>query len=150
MFYSLGFSCHSRFCLDELILDHTSNPFDYTISTKNFILRYLKSIRKDDSDQNFFEDYSSSRNWSLHTMPKEGTDGVLLGNKKNGIYMWHSFKREGPLTVENWRDATPEAISKYNFLFSRFAKRLKSNNGSKKVFLISNVQHNLEDFGKKK
>lgn len=147
MIYSLGFSCFTRLSLNEFLLDHTSNPFDFVVSTKHFILSFLRSIQLDSNHNSFFEEYSNSFEWILYKMPREGTDGVLVGTKREGIYLWHAFPRIGNLTVGEWVSMAGVARDKYNFLFNRFTRRLIADQHVEKTFVISNSQYSLQDFG---
>jgi hypothetical protein len=148
MIYSLGFSCFSKHSIQQFSLDHRSNPFDYLITTKAFLLSWLCSVANDDDLGGFLEKHLDFSESKLFMMSREGTDGILLGEESDGIYLWHAFPRDGNKTLKGWENSVIEVRSKYEFMLKRLAGSISSlGQGNPKNFIISNTQFNLDQFG---
>lgn len=130
---SLGFSCQSKFILDYLNPKQPTMPYDWSITTKEFVLQSLASM----DGREFLPDI---RELEFYEMPKEGTQG--LG--RSGIWFWHDFPRKGHKLDPNW-SLEKNYLTKYPILWARFLHEIR-NSEVPKIFIISNSQSNLDQF----
>ena len=132
-YISLGFSCQSRFAIDSFTADHRGMPYDWLVTTKEFILETLTNL-----DGREFT--PPTEELQIYEMVTEKTEGL----RRNGIWFWHDFPRDGTRLAGNWRSET-KVLEKYPKLWKRFLETIRD--GSKrKVFVISNSQFNLNEF----
>jgi len=109
-----------------------SMPYDWNITTKEFVLRTLTNL-----DGKEFT--PAVEVLTVYQMPD-----TTQGPYKDGIYFWHDFSRDGPSLVPHWRDEI-NYLQKYPFLWDRFIRVIRDPS-IKKVFLISNTQSNLDQY----
>ena len=132
-YLSLGFSCLTRFTINSISADRRAMPYDWTITTKDFVLQTLTNLDGKEFSPNIDE-------LLLYEMPIDKTQG--LG--KNGIWFWHDFHRDGKLIKPNWKTNT-NFSEKYKFLWQRFLILIRDKT-IKKCFVASNCQSNLIEF----
>lgn len=129
-YISLGFSCQTRFSLDDFDCHMSRLPFDFNITKKSFLLNSFKS------DGNCLVD----GDFSIYQMPVEKWQGV----RRDGILYWHDFQMNGFEVMPGWQDYLPALKQKYAYLWQRLRALLRSD-GYKKIY-ISNTQSNLSDY----
>lgn len=127
---SLGFSCQTRFTLDVFDCSHERLPYDFNISTRDFVIH---SLLRDGAP--FWEG-----DCSIFAMPEAKIQGV----ERNGVLFWHDFDRDGPIVDKEWRSKLDIIDSKYRYLWDKFTAYARSERH--KVFYISNSQCNLSDY----
>ncbi len=132
---SLGFSCQTRFAIDGGTAATATMPFDWTITTRSFLVDALAS------DGKAFEIIEAKS--SIYTMPEEKTAGVHMG----GVFFWHDFPRQEdqPHPQAEWRDHIADVNENYRKRWGRFRNLLR-NFGVHKRLIISNSQKNLIEF----
>jgi hypothetical protein len=131
---SLGFSCLTRFSIEQVSADHRRFPFDYAIATRKGVIEAL------DSHGGALQVEPDAL--SVFTTATEGREGPTQGE----FYYWHDYPMGGVHTLaEDWRKAVPEVNARYRYLWDRF-DRLVTDPGTTKRFVVSNAQHNLPDF----
>jgi hypothetical protein len=134
-YVSLGFSCQSRYTLATLSADHRGMPFDWSITTRQFVLESLQ-----EGDGRGFT--PAPDELKIYQMPNTGAEG--LGSDR-GIWFWHDFPRGNDLKLAaNWRTAS-DFPQKYIALWERFLKCIRDP-GQRKRFVVSNTQENLDQF----
>jgi len=135
-YISLGFSCMSRGYGSLVSPDPRALPYDWNITTKEFVLRSLTNLDGGEFTPAVDE-------LSVYEMPDTNQ-----GPYKDGIFFWHDFSREGPFLVPNWREEI-NYLQKYPFLWERFLKLIKDD-AVRKVFIISNAQSNIDQYSSSK
>lgn len=127
---SLGFSCQTRFSLDEFDCNMLRLPFDFNITSRDFLIETLLRDGQNllDGDLKIFQ------------MPKEKWQGV----QRDGILFWHDFPLAGFEVAAGWQEKIPALREKYRYLWDRFRQVLRGD-GYKK-FYLSNTQANLTDY----
>ena len=132
---SLGFSCQSKLLLESVSNDSPSMPFDWNITTKEFILSELS--KKDGSG--FYRDVSELE---MHRMPGE----LIEGLGKDGIFFWHDFPRtpDQKALRADYHDYN-DLGGKYRYLWARFLAAV-TNEAEPKRFIVSNTQANLVEY----
>jgi hypothetical protein len=116
-----------------LSADHRSFPFDWCITTRDFVLQTLGTL-----DASGFT--PPLEQLEQYEMPLEKTQGV----GKDGVWLWHDFPRNGHELHPDWRQKT-NYLTKYPFLWERFLSTIRDPS-RRKTFIISNSQDNLEEF----
>lgn len=127
---SLGFSCQTRFTLDEFDCAMQRLPFDFNITQREFILQCLHEDGKPLWEGDF----------TLYQMPVEAWQGIRRG----GILFWHDFPLRGYCVEEGWGDRVSSIQEKYRYLWSRFREIMRGD-AYKKIY-VSNTQANLTDY----
>ncbi len=131
---SLGFSCLTRFSIEQVSADHRRFPFDYAICTRKGVVQAL--------DSHGASLQAEPDALSVFTTATEGREGPTKGE----FYYWHDYPMGGVQTLaDDWRRAVPEVNDRYRYLWDRF-DRLIMDAETPKRFVLSNAQHNLPDF----
>ena len=132
---SLGFSCQTRFAINNGAAGTKTMPFDWAITTRSFVVDALAS------DGKAFE--IAEENTSIYTMPIEERGGIHT----HGVYFWHDFPyQEGDQHLQDeWRNCIPDVNERYRKKWWRFRNLLR-NSGVSKHIVISNTQDNLTEF----
>lgn len=134
MLVSLGYSCQTRFILEDLDGASRRMPFDFNITTRAALLRALEtdgaSLQHDESTAKVFR------------MASDGREGIDVG----GMYFWHDYPlAEDKLSLaEGWQNEIDRVNEKYAALWSRLSILLRSD--EEKTLVLSNSQHNLGQF----
>jgi len=132
---SFGFSCQTQFSIDQCHIAHGSLPFDWNITTKEFLIGALRS-----DGESFLSDQSEL---SIFKMAIEGTHGV----RKRGVFFWHDFIHEGKIIEGGWRHKINNLNDKYAYLWRKLRESLRDECIEKQI-IISNSQNNLSEFTK--
>ena len=134
MLVALGYSCQTRFLIDELTPGLKRQPFDFNITSRPALINALAT------DGASLE--NTDDNMSRFVMPSVGREGIEV----SGMFFWHDYPMdEEKLHLQpNWRDNVVNVNSKYAMLWARFSELLRSD--QPKQFVMTNSQHNLPDF----
>jgi hypothetical protein len=133
-FISIGFCCQTRFLIDLGGARRRRYPFDWNISSKDFI---LAALRQDGA--NFAHAAAEAR---LFQMPREETCGVRAGE----VFFWHDYPRDDARRVAaGWERMIPQVNRKYEALWRRFSRVLRTPY-LKKCLVVANSQANLAEF----
>lgn len=134
MLISLGYSCQTRFILEDLDGASRRMPFDFNITTRAALLRALEtdgaSLQHDEDRARVFR------------MASDGREGIEAG----GMYFWHDYPlADDKLSLaEGWQREIGRVNEKYAALWSRLSALLRSD--EEKTLILSNSQHNLGQF----
>lgn len=132
---SLGFSCQTRFVINNGAAGTKTMPFDWAITTRSFVIDALAS------DGEAFE--IAEENTSIYTMPIQGRQGAHTC----GVYFWHDFPyhEDEQRLQDEWRKRIPDVNESYRKKWGRFRNLLRNFNVNKHI-IISNSQDNLTEF----
>lgn len=134
MLVSLGYSCQTRFILEDLDGASRRMPFDFNITTRAALIEALgtdgASLQHDEDATRIFR------------MASDGREGIKVG----GMYFWHDYPlAENKLSLaDGWQREISRVNEKYAALWSRLAALLRSD--EEKTLVLSNSQHNLGQF----
>lgn len=132
-YFSLGFSCQSRFAIDVVAPTTHRAPFDFNITTRTALLEGLRT-----KGASFVHDVGTG---TPYRMPLSGREGLEAA----GSYFWHDypFTETGALRPD-WTETIDAVNQKYAFLWERFLGDLAL--PGRKRLVLSNTQFNLPEF----
>jgi hypothetical protein len=133
---SLGFSCQTRNTFMTFSAEHRTMPFDWCITTRQFVLEALKEGRGSSFMPNLNE-------LKLYTTPIQQEQGLC---SDKGIWFWHEFPRKPGFKqlADNPLEGS-QLHAKFWALWDRFLTCIRDPHTVKR-FVISNTQDNLELF----
>lgn len=127
---SLGFSCQTRYSIDQLFGDHRRNPFDFNVTTRSAVLEALAT-----EGTNFRHDAGTA---SVCAIRQAGMRRI----RSNGVFFWHDYPRDGLEMKPGWEAEIPRVNQKYAYLWPRFLNTLRDAS-MPKLLICANTQTNL-------
>jgi hypothetical protein len=134
MLISLGYSCQTRFTIDQISPENKRMPFDFNITSRPALI-------------NAFETDGQSLQHGEHSATVfVMRSGARHGVEVDGMYFWHDYplQEDKILLHHEWRAKITNVNEKYTMLWKRFSALVRSD--EPKTFVLSNSQRNLPDF----
>jgi hypothetical protein len=134
MFISLGYSCQTRFTLDQIHPDQKRMPFDFNITSRPALISAFET------------DGASLQHGEHSATIYEMKSGDREGVEVSGMFFWHDYPLDEHKVRlhREWPNKIATVNEKYAALWQRFADLIRADQS--KTLVLSNSQRNLPDF----